>query len=146
CWRALGDPLAFTHAQQYWYRVVDWPFMSLWNTLAQARHAQQNYGALSELTMVDVTDFAAGLGFLVLMTLCLVGPWKLRRDQLYLVIYGFIAVLFPLVNPATDERPLISMSRLVLECLPAFMILGRMGANRFFDRIYPMPAIALQVT
>ena len=146
CWRALGDPLAFTHAQQFWYRVVDWPFMSLWNTLVQARHAQQNYGALSELTMVDLTDFAAGLGFLVLMTLCVVGPWKLRRDQLYLVIYGFIAVLFPLVNPATDERPLISMVRLVLECLPAFMILGRMGANRYFDRIYPMPAIALQVT
>jgi Gpi18-like mannosyltransferase len=146
CWRALGDPLAFSHAQQWWYRVVDWPFLSLYRTLAEARQAQQEQGWLAELTVVNLTDFAAGLGFLVLMTLCLVGPWRLRRDQLYLVIYGFVVVLFPLANPATDARPLISMARFVLECVPAFMLLGRMGRSPLVDRLYPMPAIALQVT
>jgi hypothetical protein len=145
CWAALGDALAWSHAQTLWYRSLDWPFVALWRTASEALGARYTDGVLGELTIVNLTDFTAGVAVLTLLVLCLVGPWKLRRDQLYLVIYGFAAVLLPMSTPAADTRPLISLSRHVLECLPAFMILGRMGASRVFDRLYVMPAIALQV-
>jgi hypothetical protein len=140
CWRALGDPLAFSHAQEKWYRTYEWPWISLWRTVQEARKPQ----LLAEYSVVNFIDLAAALAFLALIVLCFVGPWRLRRDQWYLLGYAIPALLLPLVVPATDERPLISMARHVLDVIPAFMVLGRIGANRWFDRIYPMPAIAFQ--
>jgi hypothetical protein len=140
CWVSFGDPLAFVHAQKFWYRSFAFPWESLYRTLYHATREP----ALAEFSIVNFMDFCAGFGFLVLMTLSLVGPWRLRRDQWYLAAYGFAALMYPLFSPAGDERPLISMTRHVLEVVPAFLILGRMGRNQYFDRIYPMPAIALQ--
>jgi hypothetical protein len=40
--------------------------------------------------------------------------------------------------------PLHGVPRYALEVLPAFIVLGRLGADRGFDRAYLFPAIALQ--
>lgn len=141
CRLAFGSFFAFADAQKYWYRGFDMPWNSLWRTIREPfKHA-----ALDEFSVVNLTDFTAAVVFLVLLALCLVGPWKLRRDQLYLFVFGLGIVMVPLLTPAADNRPLISMARHVLDVIPAFMVLGRMGESRVFDRMYPMPAIALQV-
>lgn len=31
CWAALGDPLAWSHAQEYWHRSYNWPGAVLWH-------------------------------------------------------------------------------------------------------------------
>lgn len=141
CWIAFGDPLAFSKAQRFWYRSLDWPWNSLWRTIREPF----NWKPLDELSIVNLIDFGAAVAFLVLLALCVVGPWKLRRDQIYLSVFGFAVVLLPLITPAADTRPLISMARHVLDAVPAFMMLGRIGDNRVFDRLYSMPAIAFQV-
>lgn len=140
CRFAFGSFTAFLEAQRYWYRSIDFPWNSLWRTL---REPFRHY-PLHELSVVNLTDFFMAVIFLGLLALCLVGPWKLRRDQMYLFIFGLAVVLLPLMTPAADDRPLISMARHVLDVLPAFMLLGRIGEHRTFDRLYPMPAIALQ--
>jgi len=140
CRLAFGSFTAFSQAQRYWYRGFDFPWNSLWRTIKEPF----KHNALDEFSIVNLTDFTAAAVFLVLLTLCVVGPWKLRRDQMYLVIFGLAVVLLPLLTPAADNRPLISMARHVLDVVPAFMLLGRIGEHRAFDRIYPMPAIAMQ--
>lgn len=140
CRLAFGSFTAFSEAQKYWYRGLDWPWNSLWRTIREPF----KYAALDEFSIVNLTDFTAAVVFLGLLTLCLVGPWKLRSDQMYLFVFGLAVVMLPLLTPAADNRPLISMARHVLDVIPAFMLLGRIGENRTFDRIYPMPAIAMQ--
>ncbi len=140
CKLAFGNFLAFSEAQRFWYRTFDWPWNSLWRTISEPF----KWHALDEFSLVNLIDFGAAIAFLALLALCVVGPWKLRKDQMYLFIFGLAVVMVPLTNPAMDNRPLISMARHVIDAIPAFMILGKIGEHKTFDRLYPMPAIAFQ--
>jgi Gpi18-like mannosyltransferase len=140
CQVAFGNLTAFSQAQRFWHRSLDWPWNSLWRTIREPF----KWGFLEEFWIINLIDFAAAIMFLVLLALCVVGPWKLRSDQIYLFLFGVAVVMAPLVYPASDNRPLISMARHVIDVIPAFMLLGRIGENRVFNRLYPMPAIAFQ--
>jgi Gpi18-like mannosyltransferase len=140
-YRAFGDALAFSHAQAYWHRQLTMPWVSMWRTYQRASAE----ALLAEHSIVNTIDLAAAIVFVALLALCVVGPWRFRTDQRYLVIYGGATLIFGMLFAAADALPLISMARLVLEVTPGFMMLGLLGRNRIFDRLYTMPAIALQV-
>ena len=48
--------------------------------------------------------------------------------------------------PFGGDTPLHGVPRYALELLPVFIVLARIGANRYLERFYLMPAIAVQAT
>jgi Gpi18-like mannosyltransferase len=139
-WRVLGDPMAFSTAQDHWLRSLDWPG----HTLYMGVQTMFVHPFLDSYEII--LDVVLTVTFLVLLVLSVVGPWKLRRDQFYLFLYGLPAVLLPLFFPRIDNNPMLSMSRLLIDVMPVFLVLGRMGASRWFDRLLPIPLVALQCT
>jgi hypothetical protein len=92
-------------------------------------------------------DLGAVLLAATLVTLCFVGPWKLRRDQYALGVYGAVLVLFMVIFPNTGTHtpyPLQSSARFFLEVFPAFLILARIGARTVVDRGYLIIAMGAQ--
>lgn len=141
CWIALGDPLAFSHIQARWGRTFHWPWESLYNAAVATFQAPSE----TEYFLTNVLDLAAVLGVLGLLVLCVIGPWKFRSDQRYLVVFGVAIVVFPLFAATTnDPRPIVSSVRYAMEVFPAFIVLAMIGANRHFERIYVLSAVALQ--
>jgi hypothetical protein len=102
---------------------------------------------LDRLAVTNLLDLGAAVLTAVLLALGVVGPWKLRRDQLVYPLYGFallaMLVAFPSRLPAVAE-PLVSISRLVLAEFPAFMVLARAGQRTWVDRTYLAVAVPLQ--
>lgn len=140
CATRFDDPVAFLHAQQLWHRELSWPGVALWR--AGVEIVQRPL--LGEFAVVNILDLLAALGVGALLVLCVVGPYRLRRDQLWLTLFGIGVIVLPLLLPATDERPLLSMTRYAVDVIPAFLVLGKMGESKAFDRIYLLVAIALQ--
>jgi Gpi18-like mannosyltransferase len=141
-WRYFGDPLAFSHVQQIWHKQTDWPWMSIWYTMQEMLKYPT---VLDQHVIINAVDLAAVLGVLLLLVLGLVGPWKLRPDQRYILLYGFGIILIPLLVPARPfDTPMVSVARYVLDAAPLFMMLGIFGRSKAFDRLYLLPAIAMQ--
>ena len=142
CWYRFGDPLAYVHAQHFWGRTFRWPWQSIYDTFEQIIINPK----MSHYQLTNLQDLWAALLVLTLLTLAVVGPWKFRRDQLYLVLFGFAVALFPLFNGTSfgEGRPIISTSRHLLEVVPAFMVLARIGTNRYVERIYVPAAVMAQ--
>jgi hypothetical protein len=143
-WRALHDPLAFTHAQAHWSRHLDWPWSALYRQVSTIAHQPRLF---NDAGAHDLIDLGAVLLAAALIVLCFVGPWRLRRDQYALPAYGAALVLFMVIFPNTGTSPpypLQSAARLVLEVFPAFLILGRIGARTLVDRAYLIIAVGAQ--
>lgn len=142
CARVFGDPLYFLEAQRHWFRDgYQWP----WTTVRQVTDLIAEYPPLMwPDTVRNIINLTAVLGVLVLLVLALVGPWRLGRDQVYLVIFAGIVIMLPVISPIHHLWPLSSSWRFVLECLPVFLVLARMGRDPRFDRIYLAAALALQ--
>jgi threonine/homoserine efflux transporter RhtA len=87
------------------------------------------------------------LAVIALLVLAFVGPWKMRRDQWALPLYGvaltLVIVSFPSTRPDAPF-PLYSAPRLALEVIPAFIVLARIGERRTADRLYLLVALSLQ--
>jgi len=142
CWRAFGNPLAYVDAQHFWGRTFHWPWESIYKTVESIVVNPK----LSQYQLTNLQDLLAVVLIFTLLTLAVVGPWKFRRDQLYLVIFGFAVALFPLFNGTAfgDARPIVSTSRHLLEAVPAFMVLAMIGANRHIERVYVLAATMAQ--
>jgi hypothetical protein len=142
-WRVLGDPLAFVHAQSHWYRRLDWPWSALVRQIAMiARHK-----LFGDTGLHNLMDLAAVLLAAALITLAFVGPWRLRRDQWAIPVYGAALVLLMLLFPNTSSTtpyPLQSSARFFLEVFPAFLIMARIGARPRVDRAYLVIAVGAQ--
>jgi hypothetical protein len=142
-WRALGDPLAFMHAQSHWSRHFEWPWLALGRQVGMiARHK-----LFGDTGIHNLIDLGAVLLAATLIILCFVGPWKLRRDQWALPIYGALLVLLMVVFPNTSAKtpyPLQSAVRFFLEVFPAFLIMARIGARPLADRAYLIIAVGAQ--
>lgn len=145
CSRAFGDPLRFLEAQRSWGRDgYQWP----WTTVRQVVDLIEQYPPLMwPDTVRNIINLASVLGVLALLVLALVGPWRIGRDQVYVVLFAGILIMLPVVSPIQAYWwPLSSSWRFVLECLPVFLVLARMGRDHRFDRIYLAAALALQGT
>jgi Mannosyltransferase (PIG-V) len=141
CWRYLGDPLAFSHAQALWGRELSAP----WQGLGEAIGAVVTRPLLQPMALHNAIDAITLIGVGTLIVLCVVGPYRLRRDQLYLVAYAGAALLLVLVGPVGGLFPMQGAPRYALELIPAFFVLARMGANQHIERLYLLPAVAVQV-
>jgi hypothetical protein len=142
CWQRLGDPLAFSHAQALWGRELSPP----WSGLGEAIGAVVTRPPLQQMALHNAIDAVTIVGMGALIGLSTVGPWKLRRDQLYLVAYAAAGFALLLVGPVGGLFPMQGAPRYALELVPAFFVLAKMGRDRDgFDRLYLLPAMAVQV-
>jgi hypothetical protein len=145
--RVLGDPLKFAHVQQFWGRKLSAPWtgtFAVFDRLAQFM-SQPEATPLHPTFVVSVIDLLAVPIVIALLVLSLVGRWRLGPESWYLIAFGAAVFLMVLVTPlGYGLPPLHGVPRYALEVLPIFMVLGRMGANRWFDRAFLFPAVALQ--
>jgi hypothetical protein len=143
-WRVLGDPLAFLHAQSHWDRHLNWPWSALAREVSTIASRPRIF---TDTGLINLMDLGAVLLAAALVTLCFVGPWKLRRDQWAIGVYGAVLVLFMTLFPNTGSKvpyPLQSGARFFLEVFPAFLVLGRIGARTLVDRAYLIIAMGAQ--
>jgi hypothetical protein len=138
CWRARGDALAFSHAQEFWGKGLDWPGHTIWLAVRQLfeRSPAENYHLIG-----DLGGTALGLALLVA---CFVGPWALRRDQWYLVAFAGPAFLLPLFFPLAEANPISGTARYLLDVGVLFMLAARAGRHPAVERSYVVVALALQ--
>jgi Gpi18-like mannosyltransferase len=144
CWQAFGDPLKFVHVQAAWGRAATWPWLGTWRAMGTVVEAARGGAVFQPIIVLNVIDILSVLVTLTLLVLSVVGPWRLNRESLYLVVFSATSYLVILISPIGLSVPLHGLPRYVLETLPAFMVLARMGANRNLERLYVMPALLTQ--
>lgn len=134
-----GDPLAFVHAQESWLRVPAPPWDGLYRAVLAFRRLPLVTNQNNTLDLLSV------LLLLALLGLTVTGPWRLRRNQWVLPLFGAALLLFYLSYPTTKPlQPLMSISRFALEVFPAFVLLGRLGSYAVVDRTYTFIALGVQ--
>lgn len=132
CYLRFRDPLAFSHAQGSWLRQLHGP----WHGLLDSFLIIMRRGILSFDSIHNVIDLSAGLLMLLLIVLSFTGPWKFPRTLRAYALYAATLYLFTLLVPEAGGFPLASLSRLVLELFPAFIVLAAIGKNRQFNLYY----------
>jgi hypothetical protein len=141
-WQVLRDPLAFMHAQAHWSRHLEWPWSAIGREVSMIARQPRLF---TDAGAHDLADLGAIVLFTALIVLSFVGPWRLRRDQWALPLYGAALLLFVVIFPNTGgPYPLQSASRLVLECFPAFLMMARIGAHPLVERAYLVLGMAAQ--
>jgi hypothetical protein len=136
---AVRDPFAFAHVQAGWFRTAQLPWESVWRALTVAHRLPlvTNQNNLVELGAVLFVAVLLGLSF--------AGPWRLRRDQWAIPLFGVLVLLLVICYPTTkDFQPLMSAGRILLEAFPAFLVLGRLGERELLDRTYTFAGIGIQ--
>lgn len=142
CWRSFGDPLFFEHAQSVWFRSgYTFPWVTVVDVLRLIIHG---HPLTSPTEIRNIINLGTALGVLLLLYLALDGRWRLGRKQAYLVLFAAADIMLPLISPIHTDYPLSSEWRFALECLPVFMVLGRMGRSPTFDRFFLMAALPVQ--
>lgn len=141
CWITTGDALAFAHAQGHWHRAYNFPGVP-------QLHAFQLIGEqplLSSRSLLYAQQLFLTALAATALVLSVVGPWKFRADQRYLVIYAAALFLPLLVTEVGPEDPLGSLPRFLLEITPIFLVLARIGRNELADRALLMTLLSLNV-
>ncbi|WP_212830348.1 mannosyltransferase family protein [Catellatospora sp. TT07R-123] len=139
--RTLGSATAFLDVQSHWFRSGYQPPWTTWREVIRLISEGTTY---QPDTVRNTVNLVTSVGSLALLGLAVAGPWRLGRGAHYLIAFALPAMLLPVVNPVHNYYPLASVWRYFLECLPAFLVLARMGADRTFDRIYPVVAVGVQ--
>jgi hypothetical protein len=146
CQVALGSWRAFIDAQASWQRAYGWPGQSLFEAIRLLVVHGPRDGSFVPNEYYMITLFEAGtvLAALVLTVLGLAGPWRLRRDQYFLLIATLVPLLAVTATMVGDQRWLMSAPRYALEWTAPFIVLARIGRNPFVDRIYVTAGFGLQ--
>ncbi len=132
CYYKFHDALAFSHAQAYWKRRLALP----WQGFSDAFTILSKHESLTFDAIHNVIDLSAGLLMLLVLLLCFVGPWKFDRNRFVYGLYAVAFYLFLILFPSASEFPLQSLSRLVIELFPAFIVLAAMGRRPSFTLYY----------
>jgi hypothetical protein len=138
--KTFGNATQFLDAQSAWFRDG---YQAPWTTFGEVIRLISEGPTYGPDTVRNVVNFVTAIGSFTLMALAVAGPWKLGRGGHYLIAFALPAMLLPVVNPIHNYYPLASVWRYFLECLPAFLVLARMGANRTFDRFYTVTAVGV---
>jgi mannosyltransferase PIG-V len=138
--KTFGNPTQFLDAQANWFRDG---YQAPWTTYAEVIRLISDGTTYHPDTVRNVVNLVTSVGSFVFLALAVVGPWKLGRGGHYLVAFALPSMLLPVINPIHNYYPLASVWRYFLECLPAFLVLARMGASRTFDRFYVMTAVGV---
>ncbi len=111
-WHAVGDPLAFLHAQAAWTRHWDFPLFSIWHGLQYA--------------LSPIQPFFAFRGWLDLMAVLVMGVLAIIGLKMLPALYSIYTIPLYLIFLSQPERgwALISQARFMLELFPLFIVLG----------------------
>jgi Gpi18-like mannosyltransferase len=145
-WHFFGDPLKFVHIRSFWGQVASLPWSGTIRTIRIIDETAASGNLFHPLVVRNVIDLVAVPITVVLLVLALVGPWRLGQQAWYLVAGAAASLLTALMLPFGGDTPLHGIPRYTLELLPGFIVLARIGANRYLERAYLMPAIAVQAT
>ncbi|MEU4236097.1 mannosyltransferase family protein [Actinoplanes sp. NPDC026619] len=138
CRLELGDPLAFSAAQDQWGRRYTFPGEAWLIAVRQA----SGHGLLSPAALGGILDAGTILVAVVLLILCVAGPVRFRRDQLYLVVQAALTLVL-LMSTEVGGRSMQSAARYTMEAVAVILVLARLGANRLVDRSVLMIGAAL---
>ncbi|GAB2608143.1 membrane protein [Paractinoplanes abujensis] len=138
CLIELGNPLQFSIAQDEWGRRYTVPGGAWLTSLTQIF----GHGPLHKDTLGALLDASTILIAVVLLILCVKGPFTFRRDQRYLVVQGAITLVM-LMSTEVGGRAMQSAARYAMEAVAIFLVLARMGANRTLDRTVLVVGTAL---
>jgi Mannosyltransferase (PIG-V) len=141
CRVTTGDWLAFAHAQDHWHRGYTWPLLPQLHAIFLLDD-NPLLSSRSLLYMQQLLLFALAAVSFVLM---IVGPWRFRPDQRYLIVFSAVLLLPLLVTEVGPEDPLGSLPRFLLELIPMFLLLARIGVRDLVDRTLLMSFVALNV-
>src|SRR6266566_4290417 len=140
CAFQFHDPLAFSHAQNFWGRVPRIPGYGIYRSVQEII---QSGGILNFQSLHNMLDLGPDLLILALIILGLIGPWKLPRDLWAYNLYGAALYLFLQLFPAAGIFPLLSTGRFMLEVFPAYIVLASLGKDRTLHTSYVMISYAV---
>ncbi|WP_433796150.1 mannosyltransferase family protein [Actinoplanes sp. CA-252034] len=139
CAIELGSPLAFSIAQDQWGRQYTVPG-GAWVTAIQQAGGHR---VLHPATIGAVLDAGTVLIGAVLLILCVVGRFKFRRDQVYLVAQGAVTLVM-LLSTEVGGRSMQSAARYTMEAVAIFLVLARIGSRPTVDRAVVVIGVGLQ--
>lgn len=119
-WLAVGDPLAFVHAQSAWSRAFAPPYETLISAVRIAVVGETD----STNYVFGILNTSAALFFLV------ASFWCLRRQRPSYGLYTLAALLIALSSPVPG-MPTVSTARFTAVLFPVFLLLGAWGRNRY---------------
>jgi hypothetical protein len=148
---AYGDPLSFSHVQEFWSRTFAGPLVGAWDGATAAfdgvrqllsgsrdvAYFEQSAGDPFRVAAQNIALF----GFLCFALVGAVGV--LRRLPFAYGLYVATALMLPLSYPVTAQ-PLMSLPRFVAVLFPIFMWLGLVcEERRMTDRVAIASAVVL---
>jgi hypothetical protein len=140
CWVALGDPFAFSGAQDFWGRR----FAAPWVGFGEAVRVIIGRPLLEPAAVHNLIDVAAVAVVVGLLALACVGPWRLGPGYHAALAYSITSFLVILSGPVGGAFPMQGAARYAIELVPIFVVLARLTAGRVGERLYLLPAIGVQ--
>ncbi|GAB4049565.1 mannosyltransferase family protein [Catellatospora paridis] len=140
CKWKFDNAFAFSDAQNWWGRKLTLP----WESVYSAVRTMNDVRVLHPQNLYNLVDVSFVLIAFAVLVLAVVGPWRLRADQFYLVVYGWASLGLAVLFPVSPPLALTSIPRYLLEIVAIFLVLAKMGQNRAFERFYLMAAIGMQ--
>ncbi|MDX6387489.1 MAG: hypothetical protein QOD85_1291, partial [Gaiellaceae bacterium] len=134
-WQQVGDPFAFSGAQDRWHRHLSWagPLGGLWHGLTSTWHGLQQFvvGHGTNVPGTNPMHAAAenvqAFAFLVLFIVLTVVAWR-RLGAAY-GVFAAVSLAIPLSYPSS-RWPLLSLPRFGLVIFPLFLALAALTADR----------------
>ena len=134
-WQQLGDPLAFSDAQDRWHRHVSWagPLGGTWKGLVAGWRGLEQFvvGHGTHVSGANPMHAAAenvqALLFLALFLALTVVAW--RRFGAPYGLFAAVSLAIPLAYPSS-RWPLLSLPRFGLVVFPLFLALATVTAGR----------------
>jgi Mannosyltransferase (PIG-V) len=134
-WQQVGDPWAFTDAQDRWHRHFSaaGPLGGIWDGLVAGWHGLEQFvvGHGTSVAGVDPMHAAAenvqALAFLIFFAVLAVVAW--RRFGAAYGLFAAVSLAIPLSYPS-ERWPLLSLPRFGLVIFPLFLALAALTAGR----------------
>jgi hypothetical protein len=134
-WQQVGDPFAFSDAQDRWHRHLSWagPFGGLWHGLTSTWRGLEQFvvGHGTNVPGTNPMHAAAenvqAFGFLVLFIVLTLVAWR-RLGSAY-GVFAAVSLAIPLSFPSS-RWPLLSLPRFGLVIFPLFLALAALTADR----------------
>jgi hypothetical protein len=124
-WMLTGSPLAFASTQKAWFRSFAFPWQTLSMGLERVRWPIGHY-----VTAIAIVDFASIALFLGLTLLV----FKYLPAAYWLYCVPILLLSLSTIIDPTKAPPTGSIPRFLMALFPCFMILGKMGRNRYLDQ------------